>query len=119
MPYRTTREWVPALCLRCGEEIRDAKKNRKWCEACRPWAKVGYLFRQLLLALDRVGDAEDAAAQLGDLRERLNVGEDLFPLDGAMSMAQFALRGGGPRIPRDHWAEVRAEIDAARREVVG
>lgn len=110
MPWRTTRERIQPMCLRCGEEIRDAKRNRKWCRACRIWARLGNALRTTLRELDHVHGpgVEEGRAAIADLREQLNVGEDLFPLDGAMSTAEFALRRTGGPIPREAWPELRA-----------
>lgn len=98
MPYR--REWVPPTCLRCEREIEGTPRRgrRKFCDDCRPIAHVGYHMRLLLQHLQEMPgspELDEVAVAVSEMRERLNIGEDLFPLDGqGMSVAEYAQRSG-------------------------
>lgn len=101
-PWRTTREWVPPTCLRCGGDITErSKRPRKWCGPCREWARLAHALTNALRTIELLPstpDLAELAAQIQEGRERLNIGEDLFPLDGqGMSVAEYARRSGTPR----------------------
>lgn len=93
---RIEREAETIPCLRCEMPLPYRGRRRKWCDDCRTWAHLGSHLRMVQEHLTELGD-DEGAVTISELRERLNIGEDLFPIDRGMSTAEYASKVGVAR----------------------